>query len=478
MLDNSLKETFDLLIVGGGIVGAGVARDAAMRGLRTLLIEQSDFASGTSSRSTRLLHGGIRYLAQGRIGLVREANKEKVVLHRIAPHLSQPQPFIFPAQSGRGYPRWQLSIGVKLYDLLCGRRKLGNSRTLSKQDTLDAIPGYNSDQLTGAVRYYDSLTNDARLVLDTLRSAAKNGAVLCNRVKFQAAERIAGHWKTTLFDSGKDKTYAVKSRCVANATGPWSDRIPGSQTTLRITKGVHLVVDHTRLPIQEAVVTVEGPRILFAIPWAERVILGTTDTDYTGPLAEPVCEQGDATYLLDAINRDFPTANLGKEDIRATWAGLRPLVANPNGNPSDISRRHQIAMSRPGWWDITGGKLTTYRLMGEETVDAVGRYLGEPLEPSPTAHVPLLSSEESHQVSGILPPEVSQQLVQHHCRNEWAHHLEDVMIRRTGWCYYLAEHLQVAEQVALWMQRELNWTDADRQSELQRYQDRTSPRCK
>ena len=473
-MDSVLSDKFDLLVIGGGIVGAGVAREAAMRGQRTALIEKNDFAAGTSSRSTRLLHGGIRYLAQGRIGLVREANKEKVVIHRIAPHLSHPLPFIFPSRTGAGYPRWQLSIGVKIYDLLCGSRNLGRSRTLSKRQTLEAIPGYSPDRLTGAIRYFDGLTNDARLVLDTLRSAERNGAEIRNRTEFRGATRTANTWESTLYDRHTDSTFSLLSHSIVNATGPWSDQVPGSQTTLRITKGVHLVVDRSRLPIRDAIVTVEEERILFAIPWGERVILGTTDTDYAGPLDEPRCELEDAQYILDAVNKDFPAAKLGIEDVSSTWAGLRPLVANPNDSPSDISRRHEITMSNPGWWDITGGKLTTYRLMGEETVDAIGRFLKRSLAPSQSAHVPLLSYEDIKNVSGILPPEVSQETIQHYCQNEWAHHLEDVMIRRTSWRYYHTDHLQIAEQVAEWMQPELGWTDEQRQTELQRYRERTA----
>lgn len=464
---------FDVLIVGGGIVGAGVAREAATRGLRTALVERADFASGTSSRSTRLLHGGIRYLAQGRFGLVREANHEKTILHAIAPHLSQPMPFLYPARDG-GIPRWRLLIGVKLYDLLCGRRRLGRSRALSRAETLRAIPGYAPDGLRGAVRYYDSLTNDARLVLDTLRSASAAGARVRNYTEFRRAERVGPLWEAAVACRRTDATGTIRARSVVNATGPWSDRIPGSGTKLRVTKGVHLVVDRSRLPVDDALVTVRGKRILFTIPWGERVVLGTTDTEYEGPLDEPPCDAADVRYVLDAINADFPDARLTPDDLVSTWAGLRPLVADPSGDPSDISRRHEIVMRQPAWWDVTGGKLTTYRLMGEQTVDAVARHLGSRVAPSRTATTPLLEGAEAGDASGILPPPVSEAVARRACRDEWAERLDDVMIRRTGWRHYHRDHEEIACRVAAWMAAEHGWTDADEADELRRYRELTA----
>jgi glycerol-3-phosphate dehydrogenase len=206
-----------------------------------------------------------------------------------------------------------------------------------------------------------------------------------------------------------------------------------------------------------------GERILFAIPWGERVILGTTDTDYDGPLDEPTCEDADTDYILEVVNQTFPRAALTREDVISTWAGLRPLVADPNGNPSDISRRHEISMSQPGWWDVTGGKLTTYRLMAEETVNAICKRGGDGRTKSRTAHQPLLEQHPLDNLSGILPPPIAESTVQHYCRNEWARHLDDVMARRTSWRHYRADHVEVAIRTAGWMARELGW---DRQTEL------------
>ena len=220
-------EPLDVLVVGGGIVGAGVARDAAMRGLRTAVIDRHDFAFGTSSRSSRLLHGGLRYLEQGRIGLVREASVEKRVLHRIAPHLAQPLGFLFPTYAG-DRPLWQLRIGVKLYDLLCGGRNFQPSRGFSRAETLEMLPALEPEKLKGSVRYYDALTNDARLVIDTLRSAARHGAIILNYARFHDAKRSAEDWSCHLEDRVNPRNLHVRARTIVNATGPWADKVPHS----------------------------------------------------------------------------------------------------------------------------------------------------------------------------------------------------------------------------------------------------------
>lgn len=470
-LSRLANRKFDVLVVGGGIVGAGVARDAAMRGLATLLVEQRDFAAGTSSRSSRLLHGGIRYLAQGRVGLVLEASREKRVIGRIAPHLAQPLAFIFPGRKGSSWVLWQLAIGVKLYDLLCSMRNFGRSSVFGKKRTQEVLRGISPDRLTGAVRYFDALTNDARLVLDTVRSAAKHGAQAMNYVRLTNAERRNDAWHCTLEDVETGSKVEVETGTVVNATGPWSDKLPHSNTSLRLTKGVHLVIDRDRLPVPDAVVMAEGDRILFAIPWGERVILGTTDTDYQGPLAEPSCDEDDINYVLDVTNATFPNAQLTKADLVSTWSGLRPLVADKNGNPSDISRRHEVKMHEPGWWDVTGGKLTTYRLMAEETVSAIVKHLGHGKRKCETAEQPLLAPAETSGISGIVPPPVSELLVKHYCQNEWVRHLDDLMVRRTSWRHYRHDHLEVTGQTARWMARELGWDEATTQAEIARYRE-------
>jgi glycerol-3-phosphate dehydrogenase len=464
-------ELLDVLIVGGGIIGAGVARDAALRGLRAGLVEQQDLASGTSSRTSRLLHGGLRYLAQGRLGLVYEASREKRILHRIAPHLAEPLAFIFPAYRGNGWPLWQLRLGVKLYDSLCGGQNLGPSSSLTAKEVFDRLPQPKTGGLAGAVRYFDGLTNDARLVLDTLRSASRAGALVTNYSRLDDAWPAGAGWRCAVRNVLTDQSYQVAARSVVHAAGPWAGRLPQSSIRIRLTKGVHLVLEHSRLPIADAVVMAHGSRILFAIPWLQRVILGTTDTDYHGPLDTPQTEPADVDYILDAVNDAFPSAAIDRTDVVSTWAGLRPLIASHGGGPSDISRAHLIRSSQPGWIDVAGGKLTTYRLIAQQVVDQVLRHLGRPPVACRTAQLPLLDPREVAGLSGIGPPEITREIVEHACREEWAVHLDDVMVRRTGWQFYYRDRRGIAEQTAGWMAEILGWDEPRREAELARWQE-------
>lgn len=466
-------QTLDVLVVGGGIVGSGVARDAAMRGLNTAVIDRFDFAFGTSSRSTRLLHGGLRYLAQGRVGLVHEASVEKVTVHRIAPHLGDPLPFIFPTRRGTEWKLWKLRIGVKIYDLLCNGRNLGRSTSMGPAETLKVLPALSPENLTGAVRYFDGLTNDARLVYDTLRSAAANGAACCNYVALESATRDGDVWVCRLHDRVSGERFDVRTKTVINATGAWADKFPASRVSLRLTKGVHLVIERNKLPIPDAVVMTEGKRILFAIPWGDRVILGTTDTDYDGPTEGPGVDREDVDYILKITNITFPGIKLNTDDVISAWSGLRPLIADPNGKPSDISRKHQIIMTEPGWIDVAGGKLTTYRLMAEQTVDLAVKHARLNAGKCTTATTPLLPDADTR-FTGITPPPVSREAVEHYCRNEWARHLDDVMVRRTSWRYYHRDHLTIARFVAGQMAQILGWDDATTAEELRRYEAATA----
>ncbi len=461
-------EPLDVLVIGGGIVGAGVARDAAMRGLRTGLVEKHDFASGTSGRSSRLLHGGIRYLAQGRLGLVYEASHEKMVLQRIAPHLAKPLAFIFPTYRHTPWTRWKLSIGVKLYDLLCGRHNLGRSQTLGAAAVCELLPGIVDKDLTGAVRYYDGFTNDARLVLDTLGSAARHGAIALNYAEMHDAARDGAIWRCSVRDLAGRAELEVKARSVVNAAGPWAAGIPHSRLRLRLTKGVHLVIDARRLAIPDAIVMTAGTRILFAIPWGERVILGTTDTDYSGPPEAVATDESDVAYILEIANRSFPAAALTAANVIGTWAGVRPLIATGHGGPSDISRAHQILMPETGWFDVAGGKLTTYRLIAEQVVDRIVAHQGRKAGPCRTATEPLLPGGENPAGSGVGPPPHSRELVEHFCRNEWAVHLDDVMVRRASWHSYLGAASPITAHVAEWMAAFHGWDAARLAEEISR----------
>ena len=468
-LERMADGRLDVLIIGGGIVGAGVARDAAMRGLRVGLVEQHDLAFGTSSRSSRLLHGGLRYLAQGRIGLVREASREKCILQRIAPHLCDPLPLVFPTYRGTSWPLWKLRIGVKLYDLLCGGRNLGSSGSMGRDETLEHLPGVNPRGLTGAVRYFDGLTNDARLVLDTLRSAAASGAVIANYTRLQNATAGRDGWLCQVRDVPADRPCEIAARTVVHATGPWAEILPQSSVRLRLTKGIHLVIDRGRLPIPEAVVTAEGDRILFALPWLQRVILGSTDTDYDGPPEDVCTEPADVQYVLGVINETFPSAGLTETDVLSSWAGVRPLIAGGRGRPSDVSRAHQVHNPQPGWFDVAGGKLTTYRLIAQQVVDRLVRHLGVKASPCRTAEEPLLPPEATEGLSQIVPPAVTAEAVEHYCTDEWSVHLDDVMVRRSSWHYYRNNPREVAQRVAGWMGEIFAWDDRRREAELARY---------
>ncbi len=463
---------FDVVVIGGGIVGAGVARDAALRGLRTALVEKSDFASGTSSRSSRLLHGGLRYLAQGRIGLVREASLEKMRLSRLAPHLCEPLAFVFPVWKGGPWGLWKLSVGVHLYDLLCGGRNLGSSATLGPGETLREVPGLRWEGLRGGVRYFDGLTNDARLVLDTLRSAEAAGAVPLNYATLVSADRIAAEWRCTVRDELCGELGEVRARTAVNAAGAWAAGLAHSRVRLRLTKGVHLVARLALLPVAQAVVLSEGRRILFVIPWGERVILGTTDTDYSGDPGDVRTDAADIEYILGVVNEAFPRARLTPRDLVSSWAGVRPLIAprrTQEGTPSDISRHHQIRVAEAGWIDVAGGKLTNYRLMAEQAVDRLGEFLRPRPPRSRTAQSPLAAEPDSVRFSGVLPPPFTREVVQHCCREEWVVHLDDLLLRRTSWHFYHANQAELAGRACEWMAEELGWNGERKESERQRY---------
>ena len=378
-------EAFDILVVGGGITGAGVARDAAMRGLKVALVERGDFAVGTSSRSTKLIHGGLRYLEMGDIGLVFEAVRERQRLLQLAPHLAKPQSFVLPVMGHSKHGVFALDVGLTLYDMLAAFSGVMRHRAVRKKALLRLEPALNGKSLSGGVRYFDATTDDARLVLANVRGAVLAGAACVSRVTFVAPNVVNGRITgATLRDELSQSTHTIAAKVIVAAAGPWTDAFAqqwqaatqGAATELpplQPSKGVHVVVPKERLPLQHAV-TMTSPldgRVVFALPWPLATVIGTTDTAYSGPLDEPQCTWEDADYLVRTVNGCLlPTGGpLQVADVVSTWAGIRPLVAQAGAATYKVSREHVITADPVGLVTVAGGKLTTYRVMAEQAVD-------------------------------------------------------------------------------------------------------------
>ena len=412
----------DVLVIGGGITGAGVALDAASRGLRVALVERDDFASGTSGRSSRLIHGGARYLRYGDVGLVYESLRERHLLLRLAPHLVRPMSFVVPLR--RRPARAAMRTGLALYDGLAAGRNIGRHRTVTEEEMALAAPGLARP--SAGYRYWDCRTDDARLVIEVLRRAASFGALIANRA---AVPRLLGDGRVTgaaVDDALSGARLEVRARVVINATGVWASGVQGMAggrpPRFRPSKGVHLVLDRARLPVRAAILVPSVARdgsLIFAIPWGPRVIAGTTDTPYDGPLGSPTVEAEDAAIVLGSLDRAFDLG-LTDADVRASWAGVRPLLDTGHGSTRDISRRHVVLDAPPGLLGITGGKLTTFRLMAERVVDRACGFLGTG-EPCRTKEIPLglsrplateLSEAESEATRLGMPPESGRRLVE------------------------------------------------------------------
>ncbi len=396
--------TFDLLVVGGGINGAGIARDAAMRGLQVALVEQGDFASGTSSKSSKLIHGGLRYLENFEFSLVLEASRERDRLRRhLAPHLVHPMPFVFPVFDGDPVGRLRLTAGLWVYDGLAAFRNIARHRSWGRRVTLRHEPRLRTEGLRGSLHYYDCWTDDARLTLETALAAIGAGAVAGNYfgvVEFlREGTELRG---ARVVDRLHGGTFTVAARQIVNATGPWLDVVrrledPAATPVLRLTKGVHVIVPRERVGNVHAIV-VRAPRdgrVMFAIPWEDQTLVGTTDTDYDGDPAAVAADAADVRYLLEAANRYFPAAALAEHDVIGAYAGLRPLVAPVDASsPSETSREEEIFESASGMLSLGGGKLTTYRRVAERVVDRVverlrGRDPERRFGPCRTGSVPL-----------------------------------------------------------------------------------------
>jgi glycerol-3-phosphate dehydrogenase len=374
----------DIVVVGGGITGAGIARDAALRGMRVSLFDRSDYGSGTSSKSSKLIHGGLRYLEQGEIGLVFESVSERRVQCQVAPHLVRPLSFLLPIYEGDRVGLELMNIGLWIYDTLALFRTPGLHKTHRGSKAADLEPSLRADGLRGAIEYFDCTTDDARLVLENVLDARAAGADCRNHHEVVRIERRRGRVAAVIvrdFSTGREER--VETQAVVVAAGPWSDQVAErleldiERPILRPTKGVHAVFRREVLPLERAV-TVLSPldgRVMFAIPWRGRLVLGTTDTDFHGSPDEVAADADDVRYLCDSANRAFPRAGFSPDKVLSTWAGLRPLIHEEAATASDVSREHQIYQREDGVLLIAGGKLTTYRLMAQETVDVALRWL-------------------------------------------------------------------------------------------------------
>lgn len=373
-------KTWDLAVIGGGATGLGVALDAVLRGFSVVLLESRDFAAGTSSRATKLVHGGVRYLAQGNVPLVAEALHERTRLLHNAPHLARALPFVMPS-----YEWWEVpfyGVGLKVYDLLAGSHGLGRTEFLSRQEVLRCLPGVRPDRLVGGVKYWDGQFDDARMALALARTAASQGALLVNHCDVKGliheAEKVAG---LTCADVETAETFSVRARCVINATGVWADglrQLDGDALGRPVhplvapSQGVHLVVDRDFLPGDHALLvpkTRDG-RVLFAVPWLGKLILGTTDTPRHDIPLEPEPFGHEVAFILNESARYLRRAPR-REDVRSCWVGLRPLVKSAQveeGNTKALSREHSVLVSRSALVTVTGGKWTTYRAMAEEVL--------------------------------------------------------------------------------------------------------------
>lgn len=516
-------ETFDLVIVGGGITGAGTAREAALRGYRVALVERDDFASGTSSRSSRLIHGGVRYLEHGHIGLVFESSRERRLLLQLAPHLVRPLAFTWPVYDDSRVPRWKLRAGLALYDALSLFRNVGRHRGLDTDGILDAEPALRRDSLRGGARYWDAATDDSRLTLASVLAAREAGAVVANHVNVTGGVLERGKLVGVLVrDQLGDGEFAVRAPLVINCTGPWSDAtaaLTGVPATNAVhgAVGAHVAVSRQRMGNRDAI-TLTSPldgRVMFVLPAGVHTIIGTTERPATSGPDNVRASSHEVTYLLRSVNKRFPYANLKPEDVIAAWAGIRPLAAShasAGGETGSASREHAIVRADNGLVSVTGGKLTTFRAMAVDIVDratlgkasdvARARSVGEPL---PGGDIVSLEQTEHEAANTVGDAAVGERLARAYgsrWRNVWsyaqrdealrarlvdqlpylaaevAHAVEreaactlaDVLVRRTHVAFETRDHgVAVSQRIAPLMAALLGWSEDQRAAELEVY---------
>ncbi|MGW4631767.1 glycerol-3-phosphate dehydrogenase [Nocardia sp. NPDC004415] len=515
-------EEIDVLVIGGGVTGAGAALDAASRGLSVTLVETRDFAAGTSSRSSKLIHGGLRYLEQMDFALVREALKERgLLLNTLAPHLVRPVPFLFPLQH-RVWERAYIGAGIALYDTLGGARTVPMHKHLTRTGALELAPALREDAMTGAIRYYDAQVDDARHTMMIARTAAEQGATVLTRTTVTGlerdGERVVGARVRDL-ETGREHT--IRARSVISATGVWTDdmiKLTGVDFPfhVRMSKGVHILVPRDRLDLHTGLIMRTEKSVLFVIPWAEHWIIGTTDTDWALDKNHPTATAADVQYILDHVN-GLLREPLTRADIVGTYAGLRPLMTGASKETAKLSREHAVAEPAPGLFVIAGGKYTTYRVMAADVVDAVAARLGGEIPASSTDTLPILgaagyaemlAAAQSLAAAAGLPAETVEHLLgrygsltselldlvrtDHTLRqpisgapeyiaaeivyavtHEGALHLDDVLTRRTRISIEVPDRgLAAAPQIARLIAPLLGWDEETTNAEINRYYDR------
>ncbi|MFE8702005.1 glycerol-3-phosphate dehydrogenase/oxidase [Cytobacillus sp. FJAT-54145] len=376
MITKLKTEKFDVLIIGGGITGAGIALDASTRGMKTALVDMQDFSAGTSSRSTKLVHGGLRYLKQFEVKMVAEVGKERAIVYENGPHVTTPEWMLLPFHKGGTFGKFSTSIGLRIYDFLAGVKKSERRKMLSPSETLQKEPLVKKENLKGGGYYVEYRTDDARLTLEVMKSAFANGATALNYTMVEELLYKDGKVVGALVrDQVTQQTYEIYAEKIVNATGPWVDSVREKDQsrngkTLKLTKGVHIVIDQSRFPLKQAVYfdTPDG-RMVFAIPREGKAYVGTTDTFFDEDITNPTMTSDDRQYVMDAINYMFPELNISENDVESSWAGVRPLIWEEGKDPSEISRKDEIWESDSGLITIAGGKLTGYRKMAEMIVD-------------------------------------------------------------------------------------------------------------
>jgi glycerol-3-phosphate dehydrogenase len=518
-------EEFDVFVIGGGITGAGIARDAALRGYKVALADKGDFAGATSSRSSKMVHGGLRYLQYYKFKLVFEALSERHTLSQIANNLVHPQSFLITVYRGASHGVGTYRLGLVLYDLLALFRTPHAHRSLGREGAIELEPLLKQEGLLGGFLYYDYRVDDARLTLANVKTAWLKGAAVANYVEVTGLDKeggkVRGAW---LADRLSGETFPIRAKVVVNATGPFTDMIralddPGCERKLRPTKGVHVVVSPERLPVRHAVVTeAEDGRNVFAVPWGRYVLIGTTDRDYEGDYDAVYATREDVMYLLDSVNRALPSANLSPQDVMTTYAGLRPLVLELGVKESEVSREHEIFVSPSGLFSIAGGKLTTYRSMAEELMDKVSDVLhyvhgvkavflsGSPfdlldgafdekyrnamlkdiaasrLDDDVAGHLLYFYGTRYNEVLALVQtdPSLASRIKEGHpyiwaevryaCERDCAVHLEDILSRRLHLVFEDPEQgLDVAETAAEIAGAALGWSDETRRREVSAY---------